>query len=318
MVEYWLYAGGYVLCGLVALAGLIIGAWRGARSKLWPPLAVFGLCLWSSTAASPNATPFRAWCYAGLLGAFALSRMLPEIRIRPWMGWAGSLLAVLLIGEAALDGGRPAFLANPNITATWCLLLLGGFQPVTVAGIVVTQSRATLVALAAVLGLKARRRIHPALLLLCGAGLTLVLCATRTETIVDRLATYSSAAKLFAARPLTGWGAGSFGILDPGHDHADSAVLTIAAEQGLAGLGVYGWLVAAIARAARRSASPARWVLLALAVQNLADDTVFFPMTAILVGLNLGMLEEVKDEQPRAMLVPGRSIVGDAGSGLSD
>jgi hypothetical protein len=52
--------------------------------------------------------------------------------------------------------------------------------------------------------------------------------------------------------------------------------MTIAAEQGLVGLAAWGWLLLWAARAVIRSDDPARLGLVAIAVHNLVDATVFW------------------------------------------
>ena len=124
--------------------------------------------------------------------------------------------------------------------------------------------------------------------------LVIALAVARWATIENRLETWAEAGQLFLERPVVGWGPGSYPLLaraDPGRPHADSLLLTIAAEQGLVGLVAWGWLAVWPARAVARSADPARLGLAASAVHNLVDNTTIWYWPGIAVAVTLAIVE---------------------------
>jgi O-antigen ligase len=95
------------------------------------------------------------------------------------------------------------------------------------------------------------------------------------ETVSDRLHVWQDTIPLIASRPLTGYGPDTFGLVYPRYqsgnwgyyaqfDKAHSEVLQVAATQGLLGVAVYVWLVAAVVLAFwRGSGRPGAWGLFA-------------------------------------------------------
>jgi O-antigen ligase/polysaccharide polymerase Wzy-like membrane protein len=220
-------------------------------------------------------------------------------------------------GELQLGGlvRRPYALEHPNVVAAWSLLLpLGPWTPIVV---VATQSRGALAGLVAML--IARYVPRRALPWAAGAGAVVLVVAMliRPGTMLARVDFWVEGLRFAAARPLTGWGSGSYytslagtgpaaemnAVVDferTGMHTAHNAAITIAAENGLPGLVAFAGLAGSVFVLARRSTDPARWGLLAFWVQQFFDDQWLHPVTAVLLGLALAACL-FKKEEPSAL-----------------
>jgi O-antigen ligase len=239
--------------------------------------------------------------------------LVAQVTPRRWIERAAagvlSVASVVMLLEAFTSGGRVGGLlqGNPNIAAAlivqWSALAHEWVHCAAALLLIQTGSRGAAIAYitawwgrcAQVLGVLRRwTRFRGARSVLAGSYVVLVLLmvAVRPATIQNRMATWTEAGRLFIARPLVGWGPGSYPVLaqaDPGRPHADSLPMTVAAETGVVGLVAWGWLAAWAARAVVRSDDPARWGLVAFAVHNAVDYTLlwYWPGIAVVVALAL-------------------------------
>jgi hypothetical protein len=230
------------------------------------------------------------------------------------------------IVDAALNIGRATFV-NPNTAAA--ILLLGlTFDQVKkkrywllLMGLVATGSRGALLGLllAGVILLwrkiPAARKL-PAVIVI--GGVAAVMLALRPDTVWARLDHWQEAARLFLASPLIGWGTSAYMFVAriPYQVHADSAPLTLLAEHGLAAL----VFVPLIWLAVKRWPLAPFWTrlgLLALAFQNLVDDTWLSPWPALLLGANLGILWRL-DELRKTALAGADPAASAAGAPADD
>lgn len=206
---------------------------------------------------------------------------------------------------------------NPN-TAAGVLLLAGPWVdlaglPLAVGGLLATTSRAAwvgaIVSTLAAWARQSRAGRRAALALAVAAPLVLAgLIAMRPASLGVRLAVWREAVGLFAARPLTGWGAGAYPQISqvrPGKLHPDSLPLAVAVERGGVGLALLGWLL----RDLWRDAGPkARLSLLAWGVQCLADCTLFSPLPALALGLVGGLANNCQPGKVGNYAIPKRAI----------
>lgn len=313
---------------LVCLAIIGVAIWllfrHGfPRSFPWRWAGLFSTALLVGSL-SPLGTIERWFLFTVLLAAFVIGCRIPRRILKPVMIGAGILLAAFVAADALriiptpdvmvtdgeqLLGGlirRPYVLTHPNLAAAWSLLL--PFGAWTVITILFTQSRGALIGIlpALVMRFIPRRYMIPAIAagaLLFGGALAL-----RPGTALDRLNFWTEGARLFAARPLMGWGSGSYrsSLLNPGAaaammnavtqrtgmHTAHNALITIAAENGLMGLIPFAGLGLGVFSYARRSSSPLKWSVLAFAIQQCFDDQWLHPITSIIIGLSLAMLQE--------------------------
>jgi O-antigen ligase len=234
---------------------------------------------------------YSAWricCWVGYLAVLYLAALAPKGLI----SWAAVIVGVPVAAATVIEAvgwaGRPRLLGNPNITAAWLLTLLyladGALWNIcSIFGIIATGSRGALLGVFSAFLAKARVSLP---ILILSAFLALALVATRTSTVQNRLRTWREALGLFLERPIVGWGPGTYELLSVNenrHPHADNAVLTIAAEQGVIGLVGFLWLAVAVARLAAGSSSTARWGLMAWGVHNLVDFTLWWYWVGIVL-----------------------------------
>jgi O-antigen ligase len=110
-----------------------------------------------------------------------------------------------------------------------------------------------------------------------------------TSSIGHRLYNYKIVLTLIRERPLQGWGTGSYDrescrlIVDPAQCavfgwHPHDQYLFFWVENGLPGLLVYLWLIAAIVRVGRTRAGPERCLVYGLACALMADSLVNSPL----------------------------------------
>jgi hypothetical protein len=314
---------------LFDLVGYLAGAVVLA-AVLWPPvlrrlrgqppnvpalplaLVVYGTALLLQTLVMPGADN-RVLGFGCLLAGFSAN--LGKSR---WVRWGVNLFTLGVITNAALTLGRPALL-NPNLSAA--VLLAGlpfGNMPLLAVGLVVTQSRGAL------LGLTIAGVVHlwprltsPRRKALAVAGVFLALgwlVSLRPDTVSTRWQHWGEAERIFSEHWLFGAGPGSY-ITEsniPAQNHADNALFTIAAEQGLVGVMAFVVLVLGVAWRWHLCRNPlVRLSLLAFAVQQLVDDTWLWPWPALLLGCSFALLWS-NDEVPAQQLA-----VVDTGGGAA-
>jgi O-antigen ligase len=301
------YVVGAVICAGVLYAGLI----KRVKLLIPIPFVVFGAALVIQTIFQPSGIDNRLLSYLILCGAMtaALSIRTTHVWRYRVIEWAVNVLAILTVVDAVIHAGRSETL-NPNLSAA--ILLLGvpwGSAYLILAGLVATQSRGALIGLATAAvvakGRRARLPLIAILVLVVGGGVAL-----RPGTVAARFDHWREAWRLFVARPLAGWGPGSYLAVStiPNQNHADSALLTVLAEQGVIGALALVPLVVAVVRRCRRlyGVEPILGLagsLLALGVQNLVDDTWLWPWPALLLGINLAVLWRRVDENHQVALV---------------
>ena len=127
-----------------------------------------------------------------------------------------------------------------------------------------------------------------------------IVVAVRPATVRVRMEEARAAVAWFVQRPIFGWGPGATPSLynDAGIIHFDNGPLTVLAELGLVGLVAYGLLITNVAVKAKPG--PARWGLLAWAVHQLADDTLWWPWVfiALCANIGLGLAGYIPEEKP--------------------
>jgi len=291
------------LCGIGLLALALVGAvvyYSLVRRAL--PATPLGLPLLAVLAAllvchlfaiDRRYSSWRILVWCGYLAVFYLALAVPRRgvgRVAQALGWA---VALVCVAEVVLTGQRARLLGNPNITAAW-LLALAYLTPsdwdvvAAMFGVIATGSRGAFLALVTAQTIEFPRSLRWMVLVLL-AMLALLLATVRSPTLIKRLHTWEEAGRLFLARPLVGWGPGCYPAVarhEPLKDHADSFILTVAAETGLVGLAAWGWLFITAARAAFPPSIPpnggeegggrARLGLAAWGIHNLADDTLWW------------------------------------------
>jgi len=286
-----------------ALAIYGVRSWRrGLRvpELLGPVLAItLSMAISHSVAvdSSDSADRIILWlCYVAL---FYLSR----VANRRWTACGlyvlGVVVAASVVAGVIQSGTRSSgILRNPNIAASVLSVSMHFFADymeggLMMAALVATGSRGALLGVVSVLAWDKFRRKLLILALLAFVGLALV--AARPSTVRKRLGTWEEAGRLFLERPLVGWGAGSYPHLAKNelfHPHADSLILTVAAEQGALGLLAWCWLAWELGRRAWRSQDPARLGLAAFCVQNLVDCTLFWYWPGIAITVSAGLLKK--------------------------
>jgi hypothetical protein len=288
-------------CVPAALIVYGVRAWRrGLRvpEGLGPGLAVIlSLAISHSVAvdSSDSADRIIQWlCYVAL---FALALAVPRRWTLRGLYVVGVVVIGSVVGGMIQSGARSGgMLRNPNIAASVLAVTSPVFQSffeggLMVAALFATGSRGALlgVTLAITWDTFRKKLIPVALVGVCA----LAMIAARPSTAEKRLGTWTEAGRLFLARPVTGWGAGSYPHLaqnEQFHPHADSFPLTVAAEQGLLGLLAWGWLLYEVARRAWRSEDRARWGMVAFCVQNLVDCTLWWYWPGIAVTACAGLV----------------------------
>ena len=287
-------ASGIAVLALSIWGALIVSAVRAWRhghvaineglSPLILPLLVVTLSLLIGHAYSIDRrySAIRICFWVSYLAVLYLATLAPKGLISWAAVTVGVIVSVVTVAEAVGWAGRPRFLGNPNITAAWILplsFLADGalWNTCSILAIVATGSRGALLGVFS--AFLAKARVSPVPIWLLAVLLALGLVAARPSTVENRLHTWREALGLFLERPVVGWGPGVYPLLainEHRHPHADSALLTIAAEQGIIGLAAFLWLVVAVSRMAAGSSSAARWGLMAWAVHNLTDFTLWW------------------------------------------
>jgi len=294
------------LAGAVVYYGLVRRALPATPLGLPLLLVLAALLVCHLFAVDRRYSSWRILVWCGYLAVFYLALAIPP----RWVGWAASVLGWLVtlacVAEFVLTRQRVRLLGNPNITAAWLLslaYLMPSFWPwwwVGGGALLATGSRGALFALLGVTVAEyANLRAATPLLLI----LALCFVAIRPATVGRRLHTWKEAGRLFLARPLVGWGPGCYPVVaryEPLKDHADSFILTVAAETGLVGLAAWGWLFVTAARAAfpPLSSPPlggieggrTRFGLAAWGIHNLVDDTLWWYWVGLCVMVCLARI----------------------------
>lgn len=260
---------------------------------------LYGAVLLGQTLFMPGALLSRLLSFAILCGGFMFGSSLTVGRKAYLDTWWASAFALFIIADALTSGGR-SMAINPNKSSALLLMLLPyGSLWLLLAAILCTGSRGAMVGMSAAVlitswpALARLQRLAVVALIIAGAVL---LCWLRMPTIIARLEHWSDALQLFASKPLTGWGPGSYVKLIPGQAHADSAPLTLLAEQGLIGVAAIMPLIYSVSSRGRLMSVP----LLALLIQNVVDDTWGWAWVSLALGLNLALLYADKREVQHA------------------
>jgi hypothetical protein len=308
------YAFGAIL--LMAAGYLQHGGYlKPARETVW--FAIAGAVLLAMSLAMPGGDN-RLLAFIGLWGAWLVGQARWNKRATEGLSWSIRLMMFAVMADTLWHLGRPGWI-NPNISGA--ILVLGlpfvgsvRWEGLWVIALICTGSRGAMVSIILPLAWWNRTTIAkykwPAMAL---AVVGVLLVVMRPGTILARFDHWAEALRLFAASPWIGWGPGSYVDVSriPWQNHADNALLTVLAEQGLVGLLVLIPLGIVIARRWRFGSELTRLVLLATLLHNLVDDTWLQPWPAILLGLNLAMLWR-PDEAVETILAGVDPIAGGA------
>lgn len=296
------YLIGALICVIVLGDVVFNHALLRVPDGAWWFLLVLGFQSWASADGSDN----RIISFVMLCATFtALS--IYRARFAQYQIVIGSFINVLA-ALAVIDAlfispfiETPSYtrsaLLHPNLVAA--LLLLGlpfGNLALVALGLLATQCRgAWLGVMVSVLVLYASQRTRWAML--AGAAVSSIgMWFMRPDTILWRFGVWLKALGLFALRPVTGWGPGTYMVAsaNPDAPHAHNAALTIMAEQGMLGVLAVGPFVLGIVRRLRVCADYRVWVaLISFGVLNMVDDiwlSVSWP--AILLGAVLFLISD--------------------------
>jgi len=282
-------------------------AWRSDLSPLWRPFLAVILALVISyyTAIDQERAALQLLVWLGYLAVYYVARRTPHRWVLSALRTTGWLVAGVTLAEALVTNERAGWwlMGNPNKVGGLLAVLLplsshSLWMLVGWAALLATESRGAIVGVLSSVAASARKQ-RLVVAILAVLAVTVVLAMMRPRGTAQRWDYWWEATGLFIERPLTGWGAGCYPLLTvthgPLHPHAESFPLTVAAEQGLIGLAAWGWLVIGAARLAARSESRARLGLLAFAVHNLVDCTLWWWWIGIAVMMCLSLTEEVRD-----------------------
>lgn len=265
---------GFALHGVLAMAGGLL-LMRPAGRLTLPLAALLGVLLSGVDWATRQGLE-RVVLVGGVLGAYqlALRAGVWRERVLRGAGYVAALWAAWLWSQ----GQR----TDANMLAAWLLLTWPATTwTVTVPGLVATGTRgAWLAAAAAAAFYRWRWRALLALPLLAAAAAALVWL--RPGTVAVRFDDWHAAMDLWLAHPVLGAGTGAYWTAGRA-EHANSLPLTLLAENGLLGLAALGWLAVAVARLVRGYTEG--WALLAWALSELTDATLYFPWTGLLAAL---------------------------------
>ena len=163
-----------------------------------------------------------------------------------------------------------------------------------------------------------------------GQDLSLIEIDDANFAVIERLAHWQAAWRMFSSSPWTGVGVGQYATVYPNVatprwqdplGHAHNYYLHLLAESGLVGLGAYLWLfIAALSVAWRQARSKAGWqrvlglgalgMLGHVATHSLVDNLYVHDMY-LLVALIVGMLmiqSEVRQTAPSQARLPGHEM----------
>ena len=276
--------------------GVAAGRWAAPRPWLPPAgILVVSFCLWSTvtTGASAGSGPLG---YANANAALGI--LLAAVAGLVSLGLTGVPRVVLILTAlGALT--MPALGSSKAGVAVSVLVAFAGLamllrRPPSAAW-PLALGPVILAAAAAIVGWGAS---HPRLPHLAEAALD----PARHQLWRDAYA-------LWLQSPITGSGPGSFArfsplAADPDTATAHSALLQVAAETGLIGIGLWTLLIAAgfvlAGRASRRAAWLAAAAWTALAVHSFADHLLEFPAVTFTAGVVLGLAGRVVPRSPEA------------------
>lgn len=216
---------------------------------------------------------------------------------RPRLGLIAAGFALLVMGGALLLTGSRAGLLGAVLGAT--ALLVGGAVRI--------NRRALLVAALALVAL---------MVLAPPVRDRIVSATTQSHSAIFRWYTWRGTARMIAARPLLGFGPGSFEVAYPRHAEAGftrmahQTPLQLAAEAGLPAVVLMTLAVALLGRTLVRGmrsggptaieAAAGMGALVAVGAQNLADYTWYIPAVGItlsaVTGLALAAVRDVEDD----------------------
>jgi O-antigen ligase len=273
----------------------------------WMASAALGWLLLLGALASPLLKIERAVGFVTLLSSMIVTaHVLPHVQtrhVRQLLTVIAALLSAFILADAlrliptedvAFTSGetfgwirRPYLLEHPNVKASWLLLL--SLSPITLAGVMVAQSRGALLGYLAACARFIPRR-HYATATLAGAIVIGVAAFIRPETFFGRVDLWADGLRIFMDHPLFGAGTGSFhSLTTTGMATAHNALITIAAENGVLGLAAtIAWL-AALVPLITRSPSTMKFNLLAFAVQQMVDDQWLHVVSSILLGVVIAL-----------------------------
>jgi hypothetical protein len=287
--------------------------WYGVKYKLpvfpwaWALFFVFALMAGSSYGGKPE----KFYLFCTMLSAVIVTynlRAYQRVLHRFAVGLAIAVAAFLVLdalrviptpdivvtdGELQFGGliRRPYGLEHPNLIAAQMLLLPFGVWSVAV---IVTQSRGAFLGLVTALII---RYVHGRWLIVAaviGAVLIGLAIWVRPYTITDRLGILGEGVRCFLAHPLTGIGSGNFRTATTDGTimyTAHNALITVAAENGLLGLVPLVGLLVSLFKQVSKSTHPARWGLLAFAIQQMVDDQWLHLdlVTSVMIGCALAV-----------------------------
>jgi O-antigen ligase len=287
-------------CSIIGALGLIVARRSLPQSPLGLTLLAVLVAMLITHLTSIDRR-YSAWMiilWTGFIAVHYVTLQLPQRTVRAGLRAVGWILAAQVLIEVAITQSRARYLAgNPNVLAAWLLPLLftapvtGAWSVASALATLATGSRGALLGVS--VAFCAQKPISPWLLLVGGLLGAVLLAFARPSTTMNRLGTWTEAADLALERPVTGWGPRTYTELarnEPHHPHADNLMLTVAAEQGIVGLAAWAWLAASVAVLVRRSTAPARWSILAVAVHQMVDCTLFWPWAGILTMAALALV----------------------------
>ncbi|MBU0491308.1 MAG: hypothetical protein KKB13_05605 [Chloroflexi bacterium] len=313
---WWLtWRRGVELSGLLLNAGALDGV-------LWAFLA------WAMVSAG-----LAGWTDPGItrlavLGAYLTAFYVVRIRYTPGQVAGGAVLAGwVLLGIGAIEavyrvshglGDGLWLFCNPNLYAA-LLVLIVPIGAATLAGrerwawlvlgisvMAATQSRGGMIALAVALLVLAWPGLRPALRWAsvgAGAALAPASLLIRPSTVELRLEGFATAWAAFCARPVAGWGPGSYaGMVHPGDwFYSHNMLLTVGAEMGLLGLAALGLVVWQAWRIRHNGPWWAWAALVGFAVHSMVDEPLWFWGPGLGVMALLALLSTKKGETAMSM-----------------
>jgi hypothetical protein len=267
----------------------------------WAASALLAIVLLLGGLVSPHAGIERGVGFVTLLSSVIITSALIRYRSQMRMGMIALsvLLTAFLLADALrliptpdiqVTSGetfgiirRPYLLEHPNLKACWLLLL--SLSPITLIGIIAAQSRGALLGyiVAFIRYIPRRYYIHA---LVIGMAVMSAAAWMRPNTFFWRWDIWSEAIKLFLSSPLIGFGTGSYiAHTQTGMTVAHNVALTIAAENGSLGLLALALWIIPAGKYILTSSHPAKYNLIAFAVQQIVDDQWLQPVTAIILGV---------------------------------
>jgi len=129
--------------------------------------------------------------------------------------------------------------------------------------------------------------------LLVAGVIGLAVAGLQRATTQARIDHWNEAQRLAEARPVFGWGLGSYleRSTIPDQNHADSLIFTIMAELGAIGLALFvNYSFEVVYRILTTRNNPARLAVLIWILHNLIDCTLWFPVVGVLLAVNLALL----------------------------